>query len=30
VPCEFLSFINMGKGWHDLLSKTLVIEDKKW
>jgi uncharacterized RDD family membrane protein YckC len=29
VPCEFLSFINMGKGWHDLLSKTLVIEDKK-
>ena len=29
VPFEFLSFINMGKGWHDLLSKTLVIEDKK-
>lgn len=29
VPFEFLSFFNMGKGWHDLLSKTLVIEDKK-
>lgn len=29
VPFEFLSFMNMGKGWHDLLSKTLVIDDKK-
>jgi uncharacterized RDD family membrane protein YckC len=29
IPFEALSFINMGIGWHDKFSQTIVIKDLK-